>query len=71
LNKFVVKEKQNDFIVAVAEAAMQTPLPRVNFTNLLAQSANGPAVSILRHLVSPTKTRPTLPVKTIRRYAQL
>jgi hypothetical protein len=50
----------------------------INFTNLLAQSANTlvviflvPAVILLCHSVSPTKLWPTLPIQTTRKYAQL
>ncbi len=42
--------------------------PGFNFTNLLMKSANVQAVIILRHLVSPTKLLPTLPVNITRKY---
>jgi len=42
------------------------PLLGVNFSNLLAQSANA-----LVQSVSPTQLHPTLPVNTTRSYTQL
>ena len=44
--------------VAVIETG---PIAGVNYTNLLAQSANVLAVILFPHSVSPTKLRPTLP----------
>jgi len=42
----------------------------VDFTNILSQSANVPAVIILLHSVSPAKLCQTLPANTIGNYAQ-
>jgi hypothetical protein len=41
----------------------------VNFTNIMAQYANAPAVILLHYL--PTKLCPTLSVQTTSKYAQL
>ena len=46
-------------------------VPEVNLTNLLVQSANAPAVIILRHSGSQTNLHTTLPVHSTRSYAQL
>jgi hypothetical protein len=40
--------------------------PGVNFTNLMAQSANMPVGILWRHSVSPTKLRPSLSVHSTR-----
>jgi len=38
-----------------------------NFTNILVQISNAPAVFILCHSFSPTKLHPNLPINTTRR----
>jgi hypothetical protein len=43
----------------------------VNFTNLKVQIANAPSVILLHQSVSPTKLRPTSPVHSTRKYAQV
>ncbi len=55
--------------IVVVQILMKATL-EVNFTNLLAQSANGMVVILWCHSVSPTKLRPTLPLHSARKYAQ-
>ncbi len=57
--------------VKAARRTLMKLTPRVNFPNLMAQSANALVGILWRHSVSPTTHCPTLSIHSTRIYAQL
>ncbi len=69
-NKVAVKKIDRVHLVKAIKQFQDIP-PGVNFTNLLAQSANEPVDILQRRSVSPTKLCQISPLCSTRKYAQL
>ncbi len=64
-------QSNNQSMTMTKKQSLIESAPGVDFTNLLAQSANAPLSILQRCSVSPTKLRPTSLLRSTRIYSQL